>query len=102
MRRWAFVVAILGMFVLLFFLSYGEKEVDSLEGLEINQRVLVGGTVVEERAISGGRILRLENGIEVVCECVGSFKGREVSVIGIVSEFEGEKQVDVLRIAAQS
>jgi len=99
MRRWAFVVAVFGMFVLVMFLGFFGKEVESLEGLEVNQKVYLEGEVVEERFLFGNsRLLVLDNGIELVCECSGSFKGRDVEVVGVVSEFEGNKQVEVLEI----
>ena len=103
MRRWAFVVAVLGMFVLLLFLGFGEEEVGSyseLQELEINSRVVVSGEVVSERVISGRRrLLELDSGIVAVCECVGNFAEERVEILGVVSEFEGERQVEVLRIA---
>jgi len=100
MRRWAFVVTVLGMFVLSLFLSFGEKKVESLEGLELNQRVSVSGKVVDERVIfESTKLLVLDSDIELICEgCLGVFDGRKVSAVGVVSEFEGKKQVEVLKI----
>ncbi len=102
MRRLAFVVVIVGMFVLLLLLNLEPETVESLEdleGLEINTRVVVSGEVVSERVLYlGKRLLVLENGIELVCSCSGGFIGREVFVEGVVSEYGGKKQVEVLEI----
>ena len=46
MRRWAFVVMIVGMFVLVLLLGFGGIEVGDLEGLEVNTLVRVSGEVV--------------------------------------------------------
>ena len=66
MRRWAFVIAILGMFVLALLMNYlPAKEIKSyedLQDLEINARVSLNGEVVEERIIyEGTKILILDN-----------------------------------------
>lgn len=99
MRRWAFVIAMLGMFVLVLFFSVGPEEVESVEGLVVNKNVLLNGIVVEERVIyEGVKVLILDSGIELVCECDESFVDRRVRVEGVVEEFDGRKQVRVLRI----
>lgn len=90
MRRVAFVVMIAGMFVLFLILGLQDaREVSSyadLEDLEINKLIRVSGEVVSERLIySGVRLLVLENGVELVCSCLGGFVGKEVIVDGVVS-----------------
>jgi DNA/RNA endonuclease YhcR with UshA esterase domain len=102
MRRFAFVIAIIGMFVLAMFMGRGNLEIESrenLEQLEINRKVSLSGKVVEERVLYvGTKMFILDNGIELVCECVDSFQGEDVVVEGVVSEFENKKQVNVLKI----
>jgi len=102
MRRFAFVVAVLGMLVLVFLLIGDPEEIldyGDLEDLEVNERIVVSGKVESERFIfRGSKLLILEEGIEVICECVGDYEGKEIVVEGIVSEFEGEKQVSALKI----
>jgi len=95
MRRWAFVIAVLGMLVLLGYFVFDVREVDSLEGLEINQRVILGGEVVGEENSYGRRVFKLGNGIELVCEGCGDFVGGEIVVEGIVLE---NGRVEVLEI----
>ena len=98
MRRWAFVVSILGMLVLAGFFVFDVKTADNLEELEINQKVRLDGTVLSEKASYGIRIFELDNGIELVCECNGGFKGKMVFVEGVVSEYKENKQIEVLKI----
>ncbi|MCH8308967.1 MAG: hypothetical protein IIB17_00550 [Chloroflexi bacterium] len=77
-----------------------------LEELEINRKVFVSGEVVSEKVIFGERkVFVLNSGIELVCDCFGINIGGEIEVVGVVSEYDGRKQVEVLeivRIATQS
>lgn len=99
MRRWAFVVFMLGMLVLIGVMIFNVKEVRSLEGLEDNQHVKLNGLVVSERGIyDDEKILELDSGIVLVCEGCGSYLDKEIFVEGIVEEYKGEKQIRVLRI----
>ena len=99
MRRLSFVIAIAGLFVLSLFFSFEGKEVDSLGNLEINEKVIVKGKVVEERNIYfGTKLFILDNGIEIVCECSESFLDRDVRIEGLAEEYEGRKQIRALKV----
>tara|TARA_Y100000310_G_C20682631_1_gene816889 strand:- start:232 stop:636 length:405 start_codon:yes stop_codon:yes gene_type:complete len=101
MRRWAFIVAILGLFVLAWLLfNLEEKEVfgeADLGGLVANTRVVVSGVVEEEKSYGSGARMILDNGVELVCDCFG-FGGKSVEAVGIVEDYTGVKRVRVLRI----
>ncbi|MBI5803768.1 hypothetical protein HY450_00825 [Candidatus Pacearchaeota archaeon] len=103
MRRFAFVAAIIGMFFLFLFFEAKPTEIRGIEDLnklEVNKKVLIFGEIVEARVIYGRtRIFILDNGIEILCECYGFSEGDLIEVEGVVSEFEGKKQVEVLSIA---
>ena len=102
MKKITFVFFILGMFVLAGFYFFDSEEIDELkdlENLEINSRVFVSGTVIDERFLyEGTKLLVLNNRIDLVCECSENFKGRKVFAEGIVQEYEGKRQVLVLSI----
>ncbi len=102
MRRWVFIVVILGMLVLvgvMIFYVRGVESYSDLEELEINQKVRLSGLVVSEKVIYGDeKILELDNGIELICEGCGLFEGEDVFVEGVVEEYKDGKQVRVLRI----
>ncbi|MFH1290467.1 MAG: hypothetical protein ABIH92_03600 [Nanoarchaeota archaeon] len=102
MRKWAFIVAILGMFVMVLFLNLEPEKVEDysdLEELELNTRVSVMGKVVSERLIYGRtELLVLDNGIDLVFEGVGNFENEEIEVVGVVSEYNEKKQVTVEKI----
>lgn len=102
MRRFAFAIALAGLFVLTILVNSDPVFVENSEALkkmEINKKVRVEGKVVEERVLSSGdRILNLDNGIVLVCACSKSFDDGFVIVEGIVSEYNGVKQIRVLNI----
>jgi hypothetical protein len=104
MRRVSFIVTVLGICVLvLMMVLSSSREIFSirdLEGFEINSLVEFSGVVSDERYFDNGfRIFHI-NEIEVVCECAGvlGLKEKEVFVEGVVGEFEGERQVEVLSL----
>jgi len=102
MRKWAFIVVVLGMFTMVVLLNLEPKEIEDysdLEGLELNTRVSVSGEVVDEKVIYGSRrVLSFDNGIEAVFDGVGGFEGEIVEIAGVVSEYEETKQIEVERI----
>lgn len=101
MRRFAFVVAFLGIFVLLGLLVFlPPKEIKSLgdlQDLRVNQKVFLTGKVESEKQFGDFNIMHVE-GVEVVCECKRSYIDKDLEILGAVSEYEGKKQVSVLRI----
>ncbi len=104
MRRRAFLAAMCGLFILALLLTYCKthevRDYAELENLEVNAKVSLTGKVVEERVIyQGTKVLELGNGIELVCECAENFEDAEIVVGGIVSEYDGKRQVTVQRIA---
>ncbi len=104
-RRWAFVGAIIGIFVLLLIMVLGGEErvasLKEIEELEINTKVIIIGGVVSERKFGEGVMLELDNGIEVLCDsCDFNLEGEEIEVMGKVYDFYGEKRVLAYRIVA--
>ncbi len=101
MKEVALCLSILGIFLLLFLLSSEPKEIGDLNNTLINQKVIIEGIVDKERT-AGELVIMVINGIEVVCSCEESYMGKSVSLVGVVSEFNGKKQVKVLRIKEQA
>jgi len=104
MRKWAFIVFIVGMVILLGIMLFaGEEELDSVDELEdlvVNQKVSLAGKVVGEKIIyEDERILELDNGIVAVCSNCRECLDKEVLIKGVVSEYNGEKQVRVFRLS---
>lgn len=97
MRRWAFVIFVLGIFIMFVLGEYYIFEIEGgegLESLEINSRVRVSGEVISERVIyQGTRLLELDNGINVLCECKENLLTKKLFVVGKVSEYDGRKQI---------
>lgn len=97
MRRWAFIIFVSGVFVMFVLANLSPEEIESgeeLSSVELNARVSVSGNVVGERVIyEGTRLIQLDNGIKILCECDEDFEGKEIKVVGKVSDYNGERQV---------
>ena len=112
LRKYAFIVAILGIAFLLGLLILSPKELgslDELDSMEINEKVMLKGKVGSERDFGDFRIWKLsviegdtEIDFEVICDCKESYLGREIEIVGLVSEFNGERQVRVLRVLTKN
>lgn len=100
------IIVVLGMVFLGFMLMQEGKVVSNLEELkelEANQKVVLKGIVGEERVLYGRtKLLVLDNGIELICDCLESFVEKSVEVEGVVSEYEGKRQVEVLKLIIKS
>ena len=100
LRKIAFIITIAGVAVLLMFLLAKPKEVSSFEDIkttEINEKVLVKGKIESQRDFGNFKILEI-NGIEAICNCKESFLDKEVEIVGLVEEFNGKRQVRILRV----
>jgi len=103
MKSVALGIALVGIAILLFLLyrPYSEEivNIESLEGLTPNTKVMVEGIVSSERIFDDFRILVIKN-IPVVCGCktAVSLEGKEVRVIGLIEEYEGEREIQVLEL----
>ncbi len=99
MRYVALALTIVGIFVLVGVMVFSPaREINSLDNVQVNEKVEIEGIVTEERIIKKINIMQV-NGIELVCDCILSFKGKKVRVMGVVEEFNGKRQVRVLRIS---
>ena len=101
LRSGSFVVAVLGVSILVVLLIFPGGEFRDLESLRDNEKVVFSGRVEGERISGNFKILRLVGkDFDVVCSCEGSgsFLGDEVEIEGLVDEFREEKQVRVLKI----
>jgi len=103
LRKLSFIIAILGIGVLLGLLLSPAEEIESLEELEINERVVFSGKVESEKDFGGFKIWKIRGfEMDVVCDCEESYLNEEIEIEGIVDEFNGKKQVRVLVIEKAS
>lgn len=100
MRKLAFIVSLIGIFVLLGFFMLPAQIItnsnDILE-LKLNTKVILVGTVDSERAYGDFRILSIQ-GVTVTCNCLESYLGKKVEILGVVENYEKKKQIEILRI----
>ena len=101
LKKISFIIAIFGISVLLSFLILPGKEIDEINLLEINEKIVLEGKVVSEKDFGDFKIWNV-GGIEVVCDCEESYLNKIVQIVGVVSEFNDQKQVRVLEIRVLS
>ncbi|MBI2451622.1 hypothetical protein HYV50_00925 [Candidatus Pacearchaeota archaeon] len=102
MRKIAFVIMIVGMFLMFVLLNSSYEEIidiRDLDNLITNKRVEISGKVVEEKNSYGENfILVLDNGFELICECSRIYRGKEIRVLGKVESYKDKKRIRVLKI----
>ncbi len=88
LRKIAFLIAIIGLGILVAFLLKEPFKVSSLNGLTVGQTVEIQGIVMEERKFGTGKLLIIGlNEIPVFCECSEYYSGLNVAVYGIIEKF---------------
>lgn len=101
LRKWSFVIALAGISFFVFLLFIGNyhdvSDVKELGSMELHTKVVLEGEVVSERVFDDFRILEV-NGVDVVCNCKKSYLERVIRVEGLVSEFNGKRQIKALSI----
>ena len=101
LRKISFILASLGIaFLLALLIIPGEELGDrDIDNMMVNEKVFLEGKVESERDFGNFKIWKI-NGkdFEVVCDCEESYLNKEVQIIGLVDEFNEEKQVRVLEI----
>jgi hypothetical protein len=97
LKRISFIVCLLGITFLVVSIGFDSEPAGNLDEIEINSKVFLRGIVDEEREIGNFRILTIKE-IQVVCNCQESYLGERVEVVGLVDEFNGERQIRVLEI----
>lgn len=100
MRRYSFIFAILGIFILfLWYVNedyvFVEKEED-LEGLSVNEKVYFISNVSEITGFGEENRFFFDNGLSAVCDCY--FQGIGVEIYGKIEEIEGERFVRIHKI----
>ena len=96
MRKIAFIISIIGLFILSLFFQNDPIEIFSLkelEKLEFNQKVLVKGKVTKE--YNAGFYI---NDLRFTCSDCASYLNKNITVIGVIENYSDKKIVRVLRV----
>jgi len=101
----ALVVALVGIFYMLFVLNFSSvvevSGFEDLKGLDLNEKVILEGFADGYRKAGSLDLIKV-NGIDVVCECSLNYGGKRVAVEGYVDEYNGRRQIVVLRVYLDS
>ena len=104
MRKIAFMLTIIGIFVLLMLLNFSAPVIvdnySSISKLEDNTKVQAQGRVISERTLYGEtKLLKLDNGIEITCKSCLSYINRTLEVMGTIERYQNKTQILALSIS---
>ena len=99
MRRYAFIIAILGIFALLLILILSKplpiSSPSELSKFQDNQKLLIDGKVIKQTAST----LYLNNNFSLICDSsCPQYLNKNISAIAIKDSFNDKTQLKILRI----
>ena len=103
MRRLAFAITILGIFVLIILLNLSSPIVinnySELSKLTDYTKVQTQGRVISERILyADTKLLKLDNNLEILCQACPSYINRTLQVIGTSETYINRTQINALKI----
>ena len=105
MRRFAFVITILGLFTLLILQNLPPKNLSSAEQLsqyQTNQKLIIKGKVIEETYVSTYKILNLDNNFQLQCDLsCPSFLNKKIEALVTLEKFNNRNYLKILKITYQ-
>jgi len=106
MRRLAFAITIIGIFILIIMLNLTNPLIvdnySSLSKLTDYTKVQTQGRVISERILyEDTKLLKLDNDIEILCQACPSYINRTLQVIGTSETYINRTQVTALKITIQ-
>jgi len=103
MKKLSFIIAILGLFSLLFFFALPPKTVSSSEELSAlisNQKIIIQGNVIKETYSKGYKLLSLDNGFQLKCNInCPNYLNKNVSALTILEKYNNKNYLKVLKIS---
>ncbi|MEK6928449.1 MAG: hypothetical protein AABW65_00650 [Nanoarchaeota archaeon] len=103
MKIISLLLSLIGISILLLLLFLPPKHISSLEELsklKENQKTSVSGKVINERLLEKSTILKLDNNIELLCDCPKNikYKGKNITAVGIKDSFLNKDKIIVLKL----
>jgi len=99
MRALSLALALLGLFVLSYFIFVAPSLVSELDQKYLHRRVYFSGTANNERVVTNQHYFHVGN-ISVRCSCgTEYYEGKKVTIIGFVEEYDKNFYVRALRIS---
>jgi len=103
MRRFAFSITILLLFILILLLNLPPKTVSSPQDLakfQPNQRIQVSGTVIKESFSSKYKTLYLDNSLKLECDLAcPKYLNKKISALVILERYDEQEYLKVLEIS---
>ena len=103
MKRLSFGVMLIGLFLLLFLLTFSSPIIinnpSELSKLTENTKVQTTGKVISERVLyEQTKILKLDNNLEIICNACPSYINRTLNILGTSGIYINRTQITALRI----
>ncbi len=95
-------LSFLGVFFLLFLSNIIKpKIVSNLKELELNERVITKGKIIEIKNYDSFSIIKLDNNITITCNCQLE-KNQIITVEGKVEEYKNKLQIQAEKIQIEN
>jgi len=105
MRKYAFILTVLGFFLLTIFFNSSPISIsspDSLSNFEPNQKFLIQGTVIKETLSQNQKTLHLDNNFKISTDKnTPSLLNKNISAIIILETYNNNNYLKSLRIKIQ-
>ena len=103
MKRLPFIIMLIGLFILLFMLTFSSpitiNSPSELTNLAENTKVQTTGRVVSERILyEQTKLLKLDNNLEITCNACPSYINRTLTILGTSEIYINRTQITTLRI----
>jgi len=99
MKKIAFSLALLGIFILLLILTYSKPILintsTNISLLETNQKISLSGKVTAQNSDK----LTIDNSLDVYCSCSSKYYlNKNISLLGYIDNFYNQKRITALKI----
>jgi len=98
MRRFTFIITILGIFILILLLLFQTpisiSSQSQLNKLQANQKILITGRVIKQTTSN----IYLNNNFTIQCEDCPDYKNQDISTIVILNKYNNKNYLKALRI----
>lgn len=106
MRSIAFIITIIGIFILVISLNQKPITIDSqddLTKLQQNQKVAIQGEVIEERTNKNSKLIVLDNELQLNCPIpCPSYLNKNITAVGIIETWTEIPRIKLLKIQEKS
>jgi len=102
MRRFAFIISLTGIFILLLVLNISKplpvSSTEQILSLQENQKLFVTGKVISEKTYDQTKIFTLDNKIKISCKNCPLLLHKNISATGYLETYYKTPQINILKV----